>query len=139
MANLWHLELVEGKDRPRQMGHQEFDEHGKTVGLMLRLTHPIWHTGKLVVMDSGFCVLKGIVEMRKNSVFAAALIKKRRYWPNYIPGDKLDEHFKDKSVRDVDALRGALEGIPFYVFAMKEPDYIMKIMAAGGSLAEIPS
>jgi hypothetical protein len=28
--------------------------------------------------------------------------------------------------------------VPFYVFAMKEPDYDMKIMATGGSLDEMP-
>jgi hypothetical protein len=41
-------------------------------------------------MDSGCCILQGIIEMRKKGVFGAALIKKKRYWPKLIPGDELD-------------------------------------------------
>jgi hypothetical protein len=35
---LWALELVEGKDRPRQLDKPDFDNLGKTVGLLLCLT-----------------------------------------------------------------------------------------------------
>lgn len=73
---LWHMEVVEGKDQPPEM-RKEFDEMGKTVGLMLRVTRQIWSTGKVIILDSGFCVLKGIVELMKRGVFASALIKKR--------------------------------------------------------------
>ena len=41
------------------------------------------------MLDSGFCVLKGIAELKKKGVFAAALIKKRRYWPKFIDGDAI--------------------------------------------------
>jgi hypothetical protein len=52
------LELVEGKDEPVQgRGQKEFDELGKTVGLLLRLTKTIWGTAKMVVLNTGFCVL----------------------------------------------------------------------------------
>ena len=43
-------------------------------------------TGMVVVLDSGFCVLEGVIELQKRGVFTAALIKKRRYWPKYVPG-----------------------------------------------------
>jgi hypothetical protein len=84
---LYRMELVEGKDEPKEgRGRKEFDELGKTVGLLLRLTRSLWGTAKVVVLDSGFCVLQGIVELKKRGVFAAALIRKRRYWPKWIPG-----------------------------------------------------
>ena len=51
----------------------------KTIELMLRLTRVMWNTGKLVIMDSGFFFLKGILEMSKRGVYGSALIKKRRY------------------------------------------------------------
>ena len=35
------LELVEGKDRHEQLGVSEFEEMGKTVGTMMRLTKPM--------------------------------------------------------------------------------------------------
>ena len=34
-------------------------------------------SGKDIVIDSGFCVLKGLVELKKVGIFAHALIKKR--------------------------------------------------------------
>ena len=34
--------------------------------------------GKVVILDSGFCVLEGLIELRKVGVFAGALINKRR-------------------------------------------------------------
>jgi hypothetical protein len=40
--------------------------------LQLYLTKPIsWGTAKVVVLDSGFCVLKGLIELKKKGVFAA--------------------------------------------------------------------
>ena len=46
------------------------------IGTLLHLTKPVWGTGKLVVLDSGFCVLQGLVELKKKGVYAHALIKK---------------------------------------------------------------
>ena len=79
---IFAIELVEGKDRPKELGKP--DGHfkgGVTVGLLLRLTKSLYHTGKCVILDSGFCVLKGLVELRKVGVFASAVTKKRRFWP----------------------------------------------------------
>jgi hypothetical protein len=62
----------------------------------------------------------------------AALIKKRRYWPKWIPGNVILAHFADKNVEDVDALPGMLDDVPFHVFEMKEPDCVMKLMSTYG-------
>ena len=70
--------IVEGKDMPSQRPPKEFSDLGKTFGLILRLTKSLWHTAKLIILNSGFCILKGIVKLRKKAVFALALIKKRR-------------------------------------------------------------
>jgi hypothetical protein len=44
----------------------EFDQLGKTVGLLLRLTKTktIRGTAKVVVLDSSFCVLQGVDQPR---------------------------------------------------------------------------
>ena len=74
---IFRMELVEGKDRPSQLPPLQYnDRGGKTVGLLLRMTRPIHNTGRLVILDSGFCVLKGLVELGKVGLFASALIKK---------------------------------------------------------------
>ena len=130
---MFAVELMEGKDKPPQV-NKEFSNRGKMVGLLLRLTRPIWHSSRIVILDSGFCVLKGIVELRKKGVFASALIKKRRYWPKHIPGDQIREYFSTKQVGDVDAMPGTLDGVQFHVFALKEPNYVLSIMSTYGSM-----
>jgi Transposase IS4 len=129
---MYAVELVEGKDKPPNHS-KEFDEKGKTVGLLLRLTKRIWSTGKIVVLDSGFCVLKGIIELRQRGVFAAAVIKKRRYWPKYIPGEQIQQHFAGQEVGSVDALGGTLDGVPFHVFCMKDDGYVTMLMSSYGT------
>ena len=82
---------MEGKDRPTELGKKKWEELGKTVGLMLQICEPIFSTGKCVVLDSGFCVSKGIKALLVVGVYAAALTKKRKYWPKGVPGDAIGE------------------------------------------------
>ena len=88
----------------------------------------------MVILDSGFCVLAAIIALRKQGVFSSALIKKRRYWPRYIPGDAMAEHTATQQVGDCDSFRGTLDGVPYDIFTLKEPDYIMKVMSTYGGL-----
>lgn len=133
---MYSVEIVEGRDAPTTR-NVEFSELGKTVGLLLRLTKPIWHKGNVLVLDSGFCVLKGITALKEKGVFAAATIKKRRYWPKFVKGDEIAEHFRTKEVGEVDVLPGKLDGVPFSIHCMKEPDYVMSIMTSYGTTEEI--
>ena len=132
---IWQLEIREGKDQPHELPKQH-DNKGKTVGTLLHLTKPIHGSGKLVVLDSGFCVLQGLVELKKLGVFAHALIKKRQYWPKHVKGDDIIQHFANKEVGSADALRGQLDVVPVYIYGMKEPEYTMMLMATYGTLAE---
>ena len=116
-----------------------FQELGKTVGLLLRMLKSIYGSGRYVVLDSGFCVLKGLIELRRRGLFACALIKKRRYWPTLVPGDMMERRFADMNVGDVDAIEGSMQAadgttFPYTLWGMKEPDYVMRIMATGGAL-----
>ena len=104
---------------------------------MLRLTEPVWGSGKVFILDSGFCVLKAIVELQKKGIFAAALIKKHRYWPKFVPGDAIISHFVGMEIGESDALQGELDGIKFHLVAMKEPDYVMMFMTTYGTLGEV--
>ena len=49
--------------------------NNNTDGLMFWLTRYLWSTGKTVIMDIGFFVLKGLVEMRKRGFYGSTLIK----------------------------------------------------------------
>ena len=76
---------------------------------LLCILQPIFTKGYVVVLDSGFCVLMGIVELKKRGVYASALIKKCRYWPKYIKGDDIKSHFDGKDVGDCDSWKGQMD------------------------------
>ena len=133
------MEMVKVKDTPKEAPSKEYVLQGKTVGLLLHLTRPIWGTSKVVVLDSGFCVLQGIAELRNKGVFAAALIEKQKYWPKYIDGDGIKEHFKDKEVDTVDAMKGYLNGVKVKVHCIKEPEYVMILMSSYSTLKRVGS
>ena len=103
---------------------------GKTVELLLRMTETIHNTGRLVILDSGFCVLKGLVELGKVGLFVSVFIKERCYWLKYIKGgENKGTVQRIRKVGEVDAWPGNIDNIPFYVFLMKEPDYVMNMMS----------
>ena len=134
---MFSVELVEGKDHPVDLGPPEYEAGvGKTGGLLLRMLKSCFHTGRYVVLDSGFCVLKALVALHEKGIYAGALIKKRRYWPALVPGKAMDERFAGKSPGECEAITGTLNSSPYFIWGMKEPDYVMKIMATGGVLAE---
>ena len=134
---MFAIELVEGKDEPLGAPLKEYSTEGKTVGLLLRLTKSLQGRGSIVLLDSGFCVLKGIIKLREVGIFATALTKKRRYWPRYVDGDALKEHFKDKDPGERDALKGTFNSQLFYIYGMKESDYVLLFMTSFGSTARL--
>ena len=97
------------------------------------LTKPLWHTAKLVILDSELCVLKVIVELQKKGVFALALAKKLRYWPKFIKGKDVKAHFADREVGTVNACPRKLDVVKFHAVCMKEPDCFMSLMTTYGT------
>ena len=88
---MYWIELVEGKDCPKEIKNSRI---AGTAGLLLRACASLASSGKIVILDSGFCVLQALLELRKIGVFASAVIKKRRYWPKHYPGDEIDRYMK---------------------------------------------
>ena len=70
--------------------------------MLLRLCKGVSGSGRVVILDSGFCVLEGIVELRKIGVYAGALIKKRRYWSKNIAGEDEKEYMSNKAVSNLE-------------------------------------
>lgn len=131
---MFAIELVEGKDVPSHPNHPRLEhyEKGKTVSKLIRLTKSLQGRGSIVVLDSGFCVLKGIIELKKLGIYAAALIKKRRYWPKYIDGNRIQDYFKDKEVGFSNAWKGRMDNVDFYIQCVKEPEYVLMFMTTYG-------
>jgi hypothetical protein len=82
-------------------------------------------------------VLKTIIKLWKNGLFGCALIKKRRYWPAGVLGDAMQRFFDEEgvNVRDHHAIAGTMDGVAYNLWEMKEPNYVMRMMATGGPLA----
>lgn len=131
---MFAIDIVEGKDSPRQQPPIKYNDEGKTASFLLRLCSGIFNTGKVAILDSGFCVLKAIIALKKKGVYSSALIKKRPYWPRYIKGDKIKSDFENETVGVSKRLPGVLEGEKFDIFCLKEPDYVMSLMSTYGSL-----
>lgn len=74
---MFTMEMVEEKDRCWELGAAEFSVYGNTAGLMLRMLKSYFGTGKYMILDSGFCVLKALIELKKHGINACALMKKR--------------------------------------------------------------
>ena len=55
----------------------KYSEREETVSIMLILTKMFQGTGKIVMLDSGFCVLQVLVDMNNKGVYVYALVKKR--------------------------------------------------------------
>ncbi len=110
---MYAIELVKGKDSPPELAPENFSEHRKTTSLLLRLTESIHHSRRVVIMDSGFCVLQILVELASSGVYLSTVIKKRRYWPKYVNGRKIDLHFDFKEVGQTDSLPGTLDRTHF--------------------------
>ena len=83
-------------------------------------------------------MLQGLIELRKVGVFASAVIKKRRYWPKYVPGDLMDDHMKEKELGATDSIRGKFDSVDYDLFMTKDSDFVMKLMSTYGSLS-VPS
>ena len=133
---MYRIELVEGKDRPQEKPKENFvAEHGKNTSLLVRRTEGIFDTGRVVILDSGFCVLEVLLILKKHGVFASALVKQRRYWTTHIKGDEIKTKLENIEVGTTKRLPGELAGVKFDLFFLKEPDYIMILMSTYGSLS----
>ena len=98
------------------------------VELLLFVLEPLFGKAMVDILDSGFFVLKGIVELKKRGINGSAWIKKRKCWPKYIKGDVIRQHFEEKAVGSCNSWKGNIEEVPFHVYAMKESDYVMSLM-----------
>ena len=60
--------------------------------------------------------------------------KKPRYWPYLVPGEAMDRMFDKQEVGASMAISGQLNGKEYFLWGLKEPSYVMKMMVTGGPL-----
>ena len=90
-----------------------------------------------MVIDSGFCVLEGLVSMVEKGVLVSEPIKKRCYCPKGVPEEEIPRHMQNKEVGDLDAVQGSIIGKSYYVMDIKEPKYVILMMTTYGTLEHL--
>ena len=63
------------------------------VSLLIRMCKPIVGTGKDVILESGFCVVKSIIEIESKCMYEVSLIMKWYYLPNGVTRDPIFTYF----------------------------------------------
>ena len=113
---VWIISISEGKYLPQHFHQKEYNDFGKTLILMLRMCIPIFGSVKDVALDSVFWASKGITDLEYKGVCAAFLIKKRRYWPKWVPGDLIYTHFGDNEAGDIGMIETINEDNNFFKY-----------------------
>ena len=83
------------------------------MALMWRLTKPLWVTGKMVMTESGFCVLKGLVDMYMRKLYSSAVFNKRVYQTEGFLDIKLMPILNKNKINHNDCHSGNFKGVDF--------------------------
>ena len=51
-----------------------------------------------------------------------------------VPGKETEDHFGEVEVGEIDAIQVTVDYIIYNLWIMKEPNYVMRMMATGGRL-----
>ena len=95
---MFGMKLLEGKDAMNYGPALEFSFCTKTAASLLRLCESMFSTGKVVILDRGFCALKASIPLFEYGACTSALTKKRRHWLACTKGDKSNEYFPKKPI-----------------------------------------
>ena len=75
-----------------------------------------------MIIDSGFCVLRGLIGMFKRGVCGSIFVNKIRYYPQGIYINVNNANFDPKYIDDNDFLSGNFKGVDFDLFIVKYSD-----------------
>ena len=78
------IDLVKGRDCLSELPSLDPGRLRNTVSLLLRMYKTIVGTGKVLILDSGFCVLNGLIQLMKRGFYAGALHLRRGYILHHI-------------------------------------------------------
>lgn len=68
------IELIEQKNTVQEISNRGFDDCGQhAFELLLQMLRNYYATGRYVVIELGFCILRGISELKKRGNFATIL------------------------------------------------------------------
>jgi hypothetical protein len=113
---IFWIEIVEGKDRPSQLGPPlHVDHHGKLCGLVLRAAESIKGSNRVIGMDSRFGVLTTLPELRKRGLHGTVVLKKKTFWAKGLPGNDILEALRMEDVGTTKVLVGKFKGEKIWI------------------------
>ncbi len=89
---LLRLELC-GSEKNKYIERKKFfsEVGSRKIAQIMRLLEPWFGSGRSVTADSGFGSPMAVAILRENGLFSNMMIKKARYWPQYVPNDIIDK------------------------------------------------
>ena len=51
-----------------------------------------------------------------------------------VPGKETEDNFREVEVGDIDVIQGTVDDFIYNLWGIKEPNYVMRMMAIGGRL-----
>ena len=104
---------------------------------MCEITVPLHGTGKIVSMDSGFCVTVGILHFHEHGVYRKSITKKRKYCPKGCPRAHIDSYMEGKPLGFFKTLIQDMGGVPFNIHCTRDDRFITKLMSTHRLLNEV--
>ena len=109
---IFGVEIVETKkDAPTEGPYAKKlfeDEMSKIASLCVRLAKPIWGSGRIVGLDSGFGGIPAVLELKKKGLFANAQMKKKAGWPAKTKASEMIDELAGKPVGTVRVREGRI-------------------------------
>jgi len=95
---MFHIDMVEGKDKPQRNLAQSH--------LLERMTETIKGSYRVVCLDSGFGVVKPVLNLLERNIYATGVFKKRKYYPRSVPGDAIQMHMNGQPIGNIESKIG---------------------------------
>jgi hypothetical protein len=91
-AILMRMELC-GSEENKFTKQKEYFTYTQSLrnAQIMRMCKPWFGTGRTVTADSGFGSPAAVALLRENGLFSNMMIKKARYWPQWVPNDVLEK------------------------------------------------
>ncbi|KAL3790836.1 hypothetical protein ACHAWO_012136 [Cyclotella atomus] len=146
---MWRIKIQEGKDRPKDATGKwafpsKFDgtnakgrAYTKTSTLMCEMTEPIHGTGKIVSMDSGFCVTAGILHLHDLGVYGQGAHQTQVLAEGCAGVTRLISTLMVSRSVSPKTLKQDMDGIPFYVHCNRDTKFVTKMMSTHGLLTTV--
>ena len=102
--------MVEGRELPKDLPKKTKKKF--ITNILPRFGERFFGTQKVLIHDSGFWVLQGILELINNGIILGGLIKKRSHWTKMVLGGYIGMYFENNEGGACDSLIVKLDDIP---------------------------